>query len=132
AVTRCVLAGDVGGTKTNLAIYRVGDSGELTLVRETSVASRSAPTLEAVVETFLAPGEHIGAAAFGVAGPVLDGAADVTNLPWHVAARTLGRAIGCPRVRLLNDLETTAYGALFVEAREILGLSAGQPPPGNR
>ena len=127
-----MLAGDVGGTKTNLGIYRVDDHGALTLVRETSVASRSAPTLEAVVEAFLAPGEHIAAAAFGVAGPVLDGVVDITNLPWHVAAHTLGRAIGCPRVRLLNDLETTAYGALFAEAREILVLSAGQPLAGNR
>lgn len=129
---RCVLAGDVGGTKTDLAVYGVGADGHLTLVREASVASRGAASLEAVVEAFLAPGrESIAAAAFGIAGPVLNGIVDVTNLPWHVEARSLARAIGCA-VRLLNDLETTAYGALYVDGAELLVLSPGEPLPGNR
>ena len=132
-MARCVLAGDVGGTKTNLAVYGVSGHGQLTLVREASVASREAASLEAVVEAFLARGhERIAAAAFGIAGPVLGGIVDVTNLPWHVEALSLGRAIGCPSVRLLNDLATTAYGALYVGAQEILVLSPGEPLAGNR
>ena len=130
---QCVLAGDVGGTKTNLAVYARDDRGALVLLREATVHSREAASLDAVVAAFLREGgETIAAAAFGIAGPVLGGVVDVTNLPWHVEARSVARAIGCPGVRLLNDLETTAYGALFVEAREILVLSPGEPVPGNR
>ncbi len=132
-MAQCVLAGDVGGTKTNLAIYAVGEHGQLARVREATASSRAAASLEAVVETFLASGgERIAAAAFGVAGPVIGGVVDVTNLAWHVDALSLGRAIGCPSVRLLNDLETTAYGALHVDDEEILVLNAGEPMHGNR
>jgi glucokinase len=132
-VAQCVLAGDVGGTKTSLAIYAITGHGRLTLVREGTFHSREATSLEAVVEGFrTAVHERIAAAVFGVAGPVLGGVVDVTNLPWHIEAQALGRALGCPSVRLLNDLETTAYGALYVDAQEILVLSAGEPLPGNR
>lgn len=132
-MARWVLAGDVGGTKTNLAVYAVGLSGALRLVREASVPSRGAASLEAVVGQFLAiGGEPIAAAAFGIAGPVLGGVVDVTNLPWHVEAPALARRIGCPAVRLLNDLETTAYGALHLADADLLVLSAGAPLPGNR
>lgn len=132
-MAQCVLAGDVGGTKTNLAIYAPSGAGRLMLVREATVHSRDAASLEVVVGDFLSGArERIAAAAFGVAGPVLGGVVDVTNLPWHIEAEALGRAIGCARVRLLNDLETTAYGALHVDAHELLVLNAGEPLAGNR
>ncbi|MBX3027253.1 glucokinase [bacterium] len=132
-MARWVLAGDVGGTKTNLAIYGVAASGALTLGREASLPSRGAASLEALIGQFLAAGgEAVAAAAFGIAGPVLGGVVDVTNLPWHVEAPALARRIGCPAVRLLNDLETTAYGALHLDDASLLVLSAGSPFPGNR
>ena len=56
----------------------------------------------------------------------------VTNLPWRVEALALGRAIGCPSVRLMNDLETTAFGALFVDDDEVLTINAGHAADGNR
>lgn len=128
----CILAGDVGGTKTNLAIFAVGDQGRLTVAREVSVSSRSGATFEAVVGSFLASvTEPVAAAAFGIAGPVLEGVVHVTNLPWRIEAEILARALGCP-VRLLNDLESTAYGALHLDASELLVLSAGAPLPANR
>lgn len=132
-MSTCVLAGDIGGTKTNLAVYAVGGSATLALVREASLASREFGGLEEVVTRFLGgERERIGAAAFGVAGPVIDGVARITNLPWRVDAQALGRAIGSPRVRLMNDLETTAYGALFAGAHELLALNPGTPQAGNR
>ncbi len=129
----CVLAGDIGGTKTNLAIYALAGAGKLALVREASFVSRDYADLEAVVEAFL-PDDHerIAAAAFGIAGPVIDGVVQVTNLPWRVEAPALGRAIGCPSVRLMNDLETTAFGALFVDDDDMLVLNPGHPEAGNR
>ena len=118
---RYVLAGDIGGTKTNLAVCTVEQSGRLSVVREQSFPSRRYQGLEKVVEAFLdGKRERIGAAAFGVAGPVLDGRVKTTNLPWVVRATSLGRVIGTKRVRLMNDLEATAYGGLFLPPKEIL------------
>jgi glucokinase len=121
-----VLAGDIGGTKSSLALYGVEAGGRLALIREASFPSRQYAGLEDVARTFLESDmERPAAAAFGVAGPVLDGVVVTTNLPWHVEAASLARAIGCPRVRLLNDLETTAYGALFQPREQICTLNIG-------
>jgi glucokinase len=122
-----VLAGDIGGTKPNVAVCTVERSGRLSVVREQSFPSRRYQGLEKVVEAFLdGKRERIGAAAFGVAGPVLDGRVKTTNLPWVVRATSLGRVLGTKRVRLMNDLEATAYGGLFLPAKEICWLSRGK------
>jgi glucokinase len=123
-----VLAGDVGGTKTDLAVYRVAGPRETALVREESFASREYVGLEDVVREFLSGhAGRIAGATFGVAGPVLDGKVTVTNLPWKVDGEQLADAIGCGSVRLLNDLETTAYGALFLPPSQLRTLNPGAP-----
>ncbi|MGD9765680.1 MAG: glucokinase [Candidatus Binatia bacterium] len=129
----CVLAGDIGGTKTNLAIYALAEHGKLAPVREASFPSREYQRFDDVVAAFL-PGAHerIAAAAFGIAGPVLGGVVQVTNLPWRIESAALGHAMGCPSVRLMNDLEATAFGALSVGADQLVTLNTGQPRLGNR
>lgn len=129
-----VLAGDVGGTKINLGVFAAETGGSLTLVREASVPSADFADLDTAVTAFIGAGtESIGAAAFGVAGPVVGNTARITNLPWTVSGEVLARVIGCPAARVMNDLETTAYGALFVGEDQLLVLNApGPPPTGNR
>jgi glucokinase len=128
-----VLAGDVGGSKTILALVRVGADGERELVSERSFPSREHPGLEHILREFRrGHAGEVAAAAFGIAGPVLDGRVTVTNLPWHVDAKALADAIGCPRVALHNDLETTAYGALFLDPDQILTLNPGVPRRAHR
>ena len=132
-MTHYIIAGDIGGTKTNLALYALDQSTHVTLEREASFASKQYDGLEAVVQKFLQGGtEKIAAAAFGIAGPVLNGVVMATNLPWRIAADTLARVIGCPHVRLMNDLETTAYGSLFLPPHEIHTLHEGQTRYGHR
>ena len=121
-----VLAGDVGGTKTDLAVYQVEGAETVTRQREGSFRSQDFAGLEELVRAFLDDhGEGIDAAAFGVAGPVLEGKVTVTNLPWRVEAASLAAAIGCPDVQLMNDLESTAYGALFLDSEHLLTLNEG-------
>jgi len=131
-MSKHVLAGDVGGTKTNLAVYAVNRSRGLALLREQSFPSARYRNFEKVLAEFLA-GSHdrIHAAAFGVAGPVIEGRVKTTNLPWVVRATRLGRVIGGAPVRLLNDLEATAYGGLFAGPREIDRVMRGKRRPGN-
>jgi glucokinase len=126
-MSQLFLAGDIGGTKTNLAICAAGIGGRLSVVREGTFPSRQYDGLERIVAEFIGSGrERVRAAAFGVAGPVLDGRVKTTNLPWIVRSRSLARLIGCPQVRLMNDLEATAYGGLFLGAKQIEWLARGK------
>jgi glucokinase len=121
-----VLAGDVGGTKTALALFDATGRG-LVPIRDATLPSREAASLEAAVEQFLATGPRpsIDAACFGVAGPVVDGRCVATNLPWVIDERDLAASIRAPRVRLLNDLEAAAHGVLGLPDHELHTLQAG-------
>jgi glucokinase len=123
-----ILAGDVGGTKTLLAVF---DTAAMTIVRETTLPSRELESLESAVEAFLlgAPRIRVEGGCIGVAGPVMDGRCVATNLPWIVDERHLAAAAGAP-VKLINDLEAAAHGVLTLPADKFLVLQAGTPKPG--
>jgi glucokinase len=127
---KLVLAGDIGGTKTDLAIYSVSPAGRrhaLAVVREATFASRRYKGLDKVVSEFLAiGGERIRAAAFGIAGPVLGDRVKTTNLPWLIRRTSLTRLLATNRVRLMNDLEAMAYGGLSLPPRQIHRLARGK------
>jgi glucokinase len=127
-----ILAGDVGGTKTALALFdRQG--ADFTLVREATLPSQEFPGLAEAIARFLADGPSgpIEAASFGVAGPVVEGRAVTTNLPWEIDERALGQSIPARRVRLLNDLEATGHGLGALPPASLVTLQAGKPRPGN-
>ena len=88
-----VLAGDIGGTKTNLALFSVhGD--KLRAESQRNFPSKRYSGLIPVVQEFLAGGDHaIDAACFGIAGPVVDGKVKTPNLPWMINAAELRRTV---------------------------------------
>lgn len=126
-----ILAGDIGGTKTTLALYPAGGAAPFTVkqpLRQATFASADYATFEAIVTEFLAGApEPIAAASFGVAGPVFEGEAKITNLPWTINARRLGADLGGARVTLLNDVEATACGLAHLDAEDFAPLNAGTP-----
>lgn len=116
------LAGDIGGTKTVLALYDLRE-GTLLCEREHSYPSREYMHFEDIVEGFLhehRPALH--GASFGVAGPVVDRRCSTTNLPWLLDERELEVRLDCP-VRLLNDLQAAALGMLHLPAAQRVALS---------
>lgn len=117
-----ILAGDIGGTKTNLALCDEHGAPQ----REQTFAARDFGSLEAIVAEFLAPDERVAAASFGVAGPVESGVAKITNLPWLIRETSLAQQLDA-RVTLLNDLQATALGMLVVPASSFATLQAAQP-----
>jgi glucokinase len=124
-----ILAGDIGGTKTVLALYEE-TSGGLQLVGEAPpYSSRDHQSLEQILSKFLEAEKALSlrAACFGVAGPVLDGKSQITNLPWLVDEQALARFLKGAPVKLLNDLEATAYGMLFLRPDELCVLNPGVP-----
>ncbi len=142
-----ILAGDIGGTKTNLALYD-WKTERVEPAREESYASADYASLEDILEEFLnpapepsdkkddeaqdAPAEQeppiLDAACFGIAGPVIENTSKTTNLPWVVDGAALSKRFTIPHVRLLNDLEATAYGMLVLRPDEADVLNAGTPP----
>ena len=127
-----ILAGDVGGTKTALALFDRRD-GALVLARAAELSSHEFPTFEDAVARFIADGPRptIDAACFGVAGRVASGRSVATNLPWRLDEATLRTSIPAPRVRLLNDLEATGYGVLTLPPTALAPLQPGTPRRGN-
>lgn len=126
-----ILAGDVGGTKADLGLYEWHGAGSPRLVRHATLPSRAYAGLDALLERFLEPGPALASAAFGIAGPVVSGRVQVTNLPWIVEASELSAKLGCP-VRLLNDLEAVALATLRLDETEAETLQAGVSRRGNR
>jgi len=127
-----LLAGDVGGTKTALALFEAR-GGELAPLREAVLPSRDFPSLEDAIARFLGagPGGSIDTACFGVAGPVVDGRCLATNLPWRLDERELAARIPAGRVKLLNDLEATGWGVLVLPSSALATLQAGTPRRGH-
>jgi len=146
-----ILAGDIGGTKTNLALYDWNIERTEPLRLE-SFPSQDFTSLEDILEEFLgsqpassAPETSdttefaddsgtakaplpIQAACFGIAGPVIDNRSHTTNLPWTVDGPSISKQFAIPLVRLLNDLEATAYGILLLRPDEVEILNRGMPP----
>src|SRR4051795_5592344 len=123
-----ILAGDIGGTHTRLALFD-GDPHEPLAL--TTYPSRNHAGLEEIVAAFLA--EHpaeIDCACFDVAGPVRNGRVKTTNLPWIVDARQVADTIGLPSIELVNDLVATAYGIAELTTADLETLNRGDPSIG--
>ena len=121
-----VLAGDIGGTKTRLAIMSV-EGCQVHTQHEASYPSRNYEKFEALLAEFLSDIDLPVHAAFGVAGPVQGRVVQTTNLPWRIDADALQGQFGFSQCTLLNDLEATAYGLPALGADDLLILQAGVP-----
>lgn len=124
-----VLAGDVGGTKTALAIVEVAGR-RCRVARFERYRSADHAGLEEIVERFLEKERTKPAAAgFGVAGPVRGGRSTITNLPWKLDERRLARDSGIRTVALVNDFAANAFGLRFLAPRQLATLARGRPDP---
>lgn len=124
-----ILAGDIGGTKTNLALFPRG-AGRPRPAFSRRLATADYPSPEAIIADFI-QGRHsaVEAACLAVAGPVADGRCRFTNLPWTLSEDALARRFGWRRCRLLNDVEATAHALPLLEAAEFEALRPAAPAP---
>lgn len=122
-----ILAGDIGGTKTRLGIFSSEKGARQALAQET-YRSGKYDSLEAIVKEFMEGKDaSITRASFGVAGPVLEGRAKVTNLSWMISEKSLSQALGGIPVRLLNDLNAIAHAVPLLEPDDLESLNPGEP-----
>jgi glucokinase len=124
-----ILAGDIGATKTHLAIFST-DRGPLSPITEASFPSSQFADLEQMVSEFLAQVKlTVDRASFGVAGPVVDGKAQITNLAWSLSEDHLAESLNLVSVKLINDLVATASAVPLLRPDDLLMLNKGQAIP---
>jgi len=128
-----ILAGDIGGTKTDLTLTEIDDEGRRRVERASArYPSADFPDLITMLRAFLGaePGP-VDAAAFGIAGPVVDGVCKTTNLPWIVDRARLAAELGLPpgRLSLLNDFHALALGVDQLGSDQLDLLQEGELDP---
>jgi glucokinase len=122
-----ILAGDIGGTKTLIGLFKPRETRPLP-VESRSFATTDFTGLPDIIEAFFADTPQrprITAVAFGVAGPVINQTAQMTNVEWSVDAAELARAFALPQVTLLNDLQAMAYSVPVLDGDELHTLQRG-------
>lgn len=126
-----VLAGDVGGTKTNLALFELQD-GDLVPVKEKSYRTKQYQSFSEMVSVFQTRDmPRINGICLGVAGPVVQGKVDGTNFPWAIDSQAIGRELKINAVLLINDMEANAYGLAALQDKDFETLKPGSKIPGN-
>ena len=119
------LAGDIGGTKTILALF-ASEKLPLQPLYEMSFASSSYPGLDAIIADFFSKTKASASiACFGVVGPVREGRAVITNLPWQIDTSMLQDAFGFSRATLINDLVATGYAIPHLEQSDLFTINNG-------
>ncbi|MCX7101398.1 MAG: ROK family protein, partial [Methylobacter sp.] len=119
-----ILAGDVGGTKTILALFETG-SESLNVLKKQQFASADYQTFTELLDVFLTDvdGVEIKAVCIGVAGIVANGVCETTNLPWLLCCNEIGERVNSQKVWLLNDLEASAWGLLDLPEQYFVELN---------
>jgi glucokinase len=119
-----ILAADIGGTSTRLLL-----KDGIEIVAEQDFPSQNYPDLNTILHSFLAAHAEVKplAACLAVAGPVRQGNARVTNLPWVVNESGISEAFAIPRVRIINDFEAIGYGLANLEPSDFHQLQTGLP-----
>ena len=121
-----ILAGDIGGTKTNVALFETSRSEIGSVMRLQTFPSARYDSLEAILTEFIGDTElNITGACFGIAAPVIEGNARTPNLNWTVRSESLARLLKIERCSLINDLEATANGIPGLRASQLLTLNTG-------
>jgi glucokinase len=126
-----ILAGDVGGTKTVLAIVEPAGGSFRSLDRRV-FASQDFRNFSDIVDRFFrdttaGAKQRIERACISVAGPVIGGRCKTTNLPWNLDARTLAADLNVENLSLINDLEANAYGIFALGAEDVITIRPGAP-----
>ena len=127
-----LLAGDLGGTKTLLALYR-SDGDQLSCVARERYISAEWPHLGPMLKSFLGDhnnnGAEVAAGCIAVAGPVRQGRAHITNLPWDLEQSALAADGGLKQLELVNDFAVLVYGLPHLSEEQQVVLQQGEADP---
>ena len=123
-----VLAGDVGATKTNLALFKMNQKNAKVL-KEGNYKSQKYKSITEITSNFLEGQPQPAACCIGVAGPVFDGKVKLTNLSWEMDSKEIAKQMGLAKIHLINDLEATAYGLAMLGNEDTVTVHKGSDTP---
>jgi glucokinase len=121
-----ILAGDIGGTKTRLALF---DEAEK-IIKEEVFPSKEYNSLSDILKIFIED-VKVSKAVFGIAGPIQNNRCKATNLPWVVEGDKIAQTFHMKKAILINDLLANAYGTLTLNEEDFVVLQKGEKHPGN-
>ena len=128
-----VLSGDIGGTNTRLQLTQFNKDDSWKALHHQSYPCQDYPSLHDIIKDFLVQGKcsakDIASVCFAVAGPIIEGQAQFTNLPWFVDEQRLQETFNFKKVKLINDFEANGYGIETLTADDLYVLQAGEPIP---
>lgn len=125
-----IVAGDIGGTKTHLAL--INEKDPKLILKQKKYPSKDFESLEAILLDFLQGESSISSACFGIAGPIENGRCHATNLQWVIDSQEIVKRLQIKRVHLINDLEANAWGIGWLKESEMLILNKGIQVDGNQ
>lgn len=124
--SQAFLAGDVGGTKTRLAIYDRDSGGNFARHATEQFVSAEFPNLQTIISEFLTGKESkVDTGCVGVPGPVSDGKVSITNLPWKLSETEIEASTGLSRLRLVNDLYATTAALPRFREQDLMTIVPG-------
>ena len=125
-----ILAGDIGGTKTVLALFEETADRAGEALHQARYPSNEYDSLESIIEEFLATSDLVPSiGCFGVAGPVYNQTSQITNLPWKISARSISERFNIGQVALINDLESIATAVPHLGKEDLCTLNPGVVEP---
>ena len=124
-----VLAGDVGATKTNLALCH-WDGSRLTIQKNVTYKTKNFQDAGSMIRDFISHEKNPGAISLGVAGPVRDGKVTLTNIGWEIDSKSVSAQLNGIPVSLINDLEASAYGLALLDQKDLFVVQEGRPEAG--
>ncbi|MCA6074253.1 glucokinase [Fulvivirga sedimenti] len=126
---KIVLAADIGGTKTNMALFRHTDLEFEELISHTYPSSSFNSPTEIIDDFSERAGISYDAISLAIAGPVYKQSVQATNLPWGINALEIQKKTGIAEVYLINDLEANAYGLGVLKPEDFVCIHEGDPEP---
>ncbi|MCM4160853.1 glucokinase [Antarcticibacterium flavum] len=126
-----ILAGDVGGTKTNLSLYSLEEGVLHSLYQETFITREYSSFSQMLQNLEIKDLPKVDSMCLGVAGPVVGGKVEGTNFPWVLEQEKLRQELNLPLVSLINDMEANAYGLAILEDKDFRTIKEGSGIAGN-
>jgi glucokinase len=118
-----IVAGDIGGTKTHLAL--IDQKNPRLILKQKKYPSKDFENLEEILLDFLQGESLVQTACFGIAGPIENGKCHATNLPWIIDSKAISKRLNISQVHLINDLEANAWGISWLKDDELVTLNEG-------
>ncbi len=133
SVMDLILAGDIGGTNTRLALYEVGklhDPRNIRVYRSGDYESLQTIILQYLEECdVVKAGARLVRAGFGIAGPVEGDIVRLTNLPWVVDSRQIAERLDVEKVTFVNDFSANCYAVPRLTSDDLRQIGGGEPKP---